>query len=79
MRYELTLAGGGRTYVRYLPSDRKAGDPKPDFLSVATYPVSGAYEAVRAVGRRPGALTFRLPGDGNGMYNQARPKSGYVA
>ena len=79
LRYELTLADGGRTYVRYLPPDRKAGDPRPDYLSVATYPVSGAYDAVRAVGRRPGAVTFALPGDGIGMYNQARPKSVYVA
>ena len=26
LRYELTLADGGRTYVRYLPPDREAGD-----------------------------------------------------
>src|SRR3954454_16017476 len=79
LRYELTLADGGRTYVRYLPPDRKAGDARPDYLSVATYPASGAYDAVRAVGRQPGAVTFPLPGDGIGMYNRARPKSVYVA
>ena len=79
LRYELTLADGGRTYVRYLPPDHKAGDPRADYLSVATYPVSGAYDAVRAVGRQPGSVVFDLPGDGIGMYNQARPKSVYVA
>ena len=79
LRYELTLADGGRTYVRYLPPDREAGDPRPDYLSVATYPVSGAYDAVRAVGSQPGAVTFALPGDGIGTYNKARPKSVYVA
>jgi hypothetical protein len=79
LRYELTLGDSGRTYVRYLPRDREAGDSRPDYLSVATYPVSGAYDAVRAVGGRPGAVTFALPGDGIGMYNRARPNSVYVA
>jgi hypothetical protein len=79
LRYELTSTPGGRVYVRYLPAGVQAGDSRADFLSVATYSVSKAYSALRSEGRKPGAETVRLPGDGIAMYNGARPTSVYVA
>jgi hypothetical protein len=79
LRSELTSTPNARVYVRYLPSGVAAGDRRPRFLSVATYSVSRAYAALRAESRRPGAVSFRLPGDGIAMYNKARPSSTYLA
>jgi hypothetical protein len=45
--YELTTTPEGRTYVRYLTGDAKAGDPRPDFLTIGTYPVPDAKKALR--------------------------------
>lgn len=44
--YELTTAGGGNIYIRYLSDGAKAGDPRPDFLTIGTYPVPNAKEAL---------------------------------
>ena len=44
--YELTQTPSGKVYIRYLPSGTKVGDPRPRFLTVATYPFPGAYAAV---------------------------------
>ena len=45
--YELTTTPEGRTYVRYLTGGAKAGDPRPDFLTIGTYPVPNAKKALR--------------------------------
>jgi hypothetical protein len=78
-RPELTSTPNGRVYVRYLPPGVKAGDSRAQFLSVATYSVSRGFSALVAESRRPGAESFRLPGDGIAMYNKGRPASVYVA
>jgi len=40
--YELSTTPDGRVYIRYLTGDAEAGDPRPDFLTVGTYPVPEA-------------------------------------
>lgn len=62
--YELTLTPSGRVYVRYLPQGYVAGDTRPDFLTVATYPTSGAYDNLRRAATRPGASATSVPGGG---------------
>jgi hypothetical protein len=64
VRYELTLTPTGRAFVRYLPPGVEAGDPRPDFLTVATYPLADALSAVRRAASRPGMRSERLPGGG---------------
>jgi hypothetical protein len=64
VRYELTLTPTGRAFVRYLPEDVEAGDPRPDFLTVATYPLADPLAAVRRTASRPGMRSERLPGGG---------------
>jgi hypothetical protein len=44
--YELTTASGGSIYIRYLTGGAKAGDPRPDFLTVGTYSVPDAKAAL---------------------------------
>lgn len=45
--YELTTTPEGRVYVRYLTGGAEAGDPRPDFLTVGTYPVDEAKRALK--------------------------------
>jgi hypothetical protein len=79
LRHELTSTPDARVYVRYLPAGVEAGDRRARFLSVATYSVARAYAALTVETRRPGAVSFRLPGDGIAMYNKARPTNVYLA
>jgi len=45
--YELTKTPDGRIYVRYLLPHVEAGDPRPDFLTVGTYPVGEAKRSLK--------------------------------
>lgn len=78
--YELTVTPAGRTFVRYLPAGVNPGDPRPDFLTVATYPVgTNALAALRRAGRKEGAETVDLPDGALLVTNPASPKSAYYA
>jgi hypothetical protein len=47
--YELTDTPDGRIYIRYLTGGTAAGDPRPDFLTVGSYPVAEAAKALEGV------------------------------
>lgn len=64
LSYELTLTPAGRAFVRYLPAGVEAGDPRADFLTVATYPLPDALAAVRRAAGAGGMRSERLPGGG---------------
>ena len=53
--YELTQVGRN-LFIRYLPPGVDVGDPRPDFLTVGTYPVPNAY---RVLTRQGGQTTCR--------------------
>jgi hypothetical protein len=46
--YELRSTPSGQVYIRYLTGDAEAGDPRPDFLTIGTYPVTEALQALKA-------------------------------
>jgi hypothetical protein len=79
LTYELTKTANGWVFVRYVPRGTAVGDPRPNFLAVATYPQSNAYAQVKAASRRPGAVTMALPRGGLAVYDRARPTSIYLA
>jgi hypothetical protein len=79
VQYELTDAGSGRTYIRYLPANVTAGDPRARFLAVGTYAEPGAFANIEAAGKRPGAVTINLPLGGIAVYDAKRPTSVYFA
>jgi len=76
--YELSELSGGGIFVRYLPAGVNAGDPRP-FATVATYPVRGAYAAVKKIALRPGATSHRVANGGIAVTDPAHPKSVYLA
>jgi hypothetical protein len=77
--YEVTHIPGDRTFVRYLPPDVKVGDPRAQFLTVATYPQKDALSQVEAAGARPKIVKLKLEGGGLAVLDPARPTSVFVA
>ena len=76
--YELTEAGDGRVYVRYLTSGTRVGDPKPH-TTVGTYPFENPVGAVKAIAMETGGQAFSLAGGGLAAVDGNHPTSVYVA
>ena len=79
LKYEVTETSDGAVYVRYLPEGADVGDPRPGYLTVATYPLDNGYERVVAASRRDDTETERLPNGGLAVTSSARPSSVYLA
>lgn len=75
---EVTENAVGQVFIRYLPSATELGDPRADFLTVATYPRRDAFADVEAAAKRPGAVVIPLPG-ALAVYDEAAPTSVYLA
>ena len=73
--YEVTRTAKGSVYVRYLPEGTKAGDPQPNFLTVATYPQRDGFKAVSASAKRRNSVKRALPDGGLAVYGKNRPSS----
>jgi len=63
--------------VRYLPAGVKVGAGQP-YLTVATYPLQGAYATTLAAADEAGAVKVPVK-DGVAFYTGTRPTSVYVA
>jgi hypothetical protein len=77
--YELTRAPEGRIFIRYLPVGVRVGEPRPDFLTVGTYPMSDGFERLEAVASGQGTRRRNLPGGGLAISGGDRPTSAYFA
>jgi hypothetical protein len=76
--YELTRLADGRIYVRYLPHGVSAGDPRPDFLVVGTYPRAGSYATLKRAGHSPGSLALPVGDRGIAVFSTKQPTSVYL-
>lgn len=77
--YELTRTPDGAVYVRYLDRGVPVGDPRPNFLTVGTYPQEEPYDEVREASERAGAQVEELDEEGLAVANRSRPNSWYLA
>jgi hypothetical protein len=75
--YEVTRTADGRVYVRYLPKGVKAGDPRPNFLTIGTYPRPRAFAELQRAARARGADSFKLDRGGLMVFSDAKPTSVY--
>ena len=75
-QYELRRTENGNVYIRYLPKAAKVGSPSATFLTVATYPFTGAYQALKKI---PGVTPFAIAGGGIALVDAKDPKSVHVA
>ena len=69
------------SYVRYLSPGVKAGNKRPDYLTVGTYPFKDAYADLLKNAKRNGdsAVTKSVPGSGRLLYYKERPTSVYLS
>jgi hypothetical protein len=77
--YELTRTGDGNIYVRYLPPGVAIGDPRPNFLTVGTYPDPNAFNTVTTAAKNKDARVKHIPKGGLSVTRSARPTSVYLA
>jgi hypothetical protein len=77
--YELTQTSDGSAYIRYLPKGVAAGDPRPIFLTVGTYPRKNAFATVEQAAGSAGADSVSLPGGGIGVPSPRNAKSVYMS
>ena len=75
--YELTQTKDGRIFIRYLPSGVKAGDPRPNYLAIGTYPRANAYVELSRAAKRHGAVSVKIDGGGLLVFNEAKPTNVY--
>jgi len=76
---ELSQPDEDRVYVRYLTGGAKAGDPRPDFLTVGTYANPKAVAALQRQGREPGGVLGEAPGGATVYFSRTQPESVYLA
>ena len=79
MTYEYTQTSDGRIYIRYLPAGIKVGDVKPDYLTIGTYPETGALAKLKATTTKTGAESLKLAEGGLASIDKNKPTSVYVA
>lgn len=77
--YELTVTPGGRVFVRYLPPHVAAGDPRPAFLTVGTYPSVRPYASLARAARADDAVGLRLRDGTLALLSRRAPRSVYLA
>jgi hypothetical protein len=68
--YELTRTTDGRVYVRYLPEGVKVGDPRPQFLTVGTYPRPNGFAELKHAAQAPGATSRKLSDGGLAVFSR---------
>lgn len=76
---ELTAEGDGSVYLRYLAEGVAAGDQRQIFLTVGTYPVADAQEALRRTAAENDARLERLDDGAVVLPNPTAPGSVYLA
>ena len=69
----------GNVFIRYLPSGTGLGDPRPNFLTIGTYPKPNALKVLTRLARRPENTSNKLDGGGIAVSSGSRPQSIYVA
>lgn len=76
---ELTREANGDVYIRYLTGGAEAGDPRPRFVTVGTYPVADAVAATTSAATAAGSEPLDVPHGGIAFVNPESPGSVYVA
>jgi hypothetical protein len=76
--YELTRTSKGSIFIRYLPQGVKVGTKDP-FLTVATYPFPGAYEATRKLAKQTGSTSIPIAHRGVAVPSKSYPQSVHAA
>jgi hypothetical protein len=79
MTYELTVTKQKNAYVRYLTAGVKPGDPRPNFVTVGTYPKTNAYGVLTSARTIKNARVQSFGNNELAVSYPNRPNSVYVA
>ena len=79
LKLELTEAADKKVWVRYLPAGVKAGDKRPVYLTVATYPQQQAFANLEKASKKRGAVGEVTSDGGRLLYWRKNPGSVYLA
>ena len=75
---EATRTSDDRVFVRYLDDDVELGDPRDEFLTIATYPLDGAFGLLEQAADREGAIVEDGPEGSLVVSNEDSPTSVYM-
>jgi hypothetical protein len=78
-KLEATLLTNGDAYVRYLKQNAPIGSLQPLFLTVGTYPLPKAYDALKKVSTEKGAIVKHGSHGALVVTNTNNPRSVYIA
>jgi hypothetical protein len=78
-KLELSQEADGSVYLRYLPPGTEAGDSRPQFLTIGTYPVAGAVAALQRTATKAGVELGQAAGGGVVLANPSSTGSAYLA
>ncbi len=76
-QYELTKAGDGRVWIRYLPTSAKIGEQSTSYLTIGTYPVTNAFAATLAAAKS--GVRIHVGKGAIAFYSSSRPTNVYIA
>jgi hypothetical protein len=75
---ELTQVNGN-TFIRYLPSGIGVGDPRPNYLTIGTYPKARSYALLQRQARQRANQSRQAARGGLAVWSDGRPQSVYLA
>jgi hypothetical protein len=76
--YELVRTSQDQVYIRYLPPGVGVG-ARGQYLTVATYPFRGAFDAILKLAQKQNATTLTLSNGGRAVIDPTNPKSIHLA
>lgn len=78
-KYTLSVPSDGQAYVRYLPNGEGLTDTNPNYVVIATYTTTNAFDATQSAGNTTNGITF-INTDGAAVYyNKSTATNVYVA
>jgi len=78
-KYTLSVPSTGQAYVRYLPNGQGLNDTQANFVVIATYETTNAFDATQAAGNQTDGITFINPDGAAVYYSKTSPTNVYIA
>ncbi len=78
-KYTLAVPADGQAYVRYLPEGQGIEDTKPNYVVIATYTTTDAFNSTQAAGNTSNGVSFISAAGAAIYYSKDNPTNVYVA
>ena len=78
-KYTLSVPSDGQAYIRYLPNGEGLTDTNPNYVVIATYATTNAFEATQSAGNQTNGITFVNTDGAAVYYNKTTATNVYLA